>query len=166
MTALSLKRNELYNPIDVAETVMMDRDWVFDRPDDGELIAEAKGAFCNLRIWFNWDENNEGLSIACALDSKPPRHCIPKLHPLLAMVNEKLWLGHFDVSSDDGEILFRHALLLKHDKIATAAQLEELIDIAIEECDRFYPAFQAVVWGGKPAAEALAYSLFETVAEA
>ena len=46
------------------------------------------------------------------------------------------------------------------------AQLRDLLDIAIQESERFYPAFQSVVWGGKSPAEALEIALFETIAEA
>ncbi|MGV8841182.1 MAG: YbjN domain-containing protein, partial [Bauldia sp.] len=36
----------------------------------------------------------------------------------------------------------------------------------IEACERYYQAFQFVVWAGKTAAEALATVMFETVGEA
>jgi hypothetical protein len=44
--------------------------------------------------------------------------------------------------------------------------LEDLVDVAITECERFYPAFQFVIWGGKPATEALAAAMLETEGEA
>ena len=43
---------------------------------------------------------------------------------------------------------------------------ETLIESAIDECERFYPVFQFVLWGGKSPAEALAASLIETRGEA
>lgn len=166
MTSMLLKNDELYNPLDIAETVIMDRDWVFDRPADGELIAEVNGAWCNYRVWFNWQEDSGGLTLCCALDTKCPRKSAPKIHTLLALVNEKLWLGHFDLSSEDGTVTFRHSLLLREGAGTCADHLRELLDLAIEECDRFFPAFQSVVWGGKSASEAIEIALFETIAEA
>ena len=44
--------------------------------------------------------------------------------------------------------------------------MEDLVDIAITESERFYPAFQYVVWGGKSPQEAMASSILETVGEA
>jgi hypothetical protein len=41
-----------------------------------------------------------------------------------------------------------------------------MVDIAITECERFYPAFQFVLWGGKTPAEALTASMLECVGEA
>ncbi len=164
MTAVLVKSENAYNPLDLAELVVMDRDWVFDRPADGELIAEVSGAWCNYRIWFNWQEDSGGLTLSCALDSKLPKHGA-KIHSLLALVNEKLWLGHFDLSSEDHSVVFRHSLLLCDGAGTTAEHLQQLLDIAITECDRFYPAFQSVVWGGKSASEALTIAMFETIAE-
>ena len=166
MTAMLMKTDTSYNPLDIAELVVMDRDWVFDRPGDGELIAEVNGAWCNYRIWFTWQEDSGGLTLSCALDSKLPKQSVMKIHSLLALVNEKLWLGHFDISSEDCSVVFRHSLLISDGAGTSAEHLQQLLDIAISECDRFYPAFQSVVWGGKSAQDALAIALFETIAEA
>lgn len=167
MTAIAIKADqEMFNPLDIAEMVIMDRDWVCDRPEDGELLAEASGTWCTYRLWLNWQEDSGGFTLSCALESKLPKHALPKVYPLLAMVNEKLWLGHFDVCSEDNAVTFRHSLLVRDGAGTNAEHLQELIDLAIEECERFYPAFQSVVWGGKSPAEALQLSIFETVAEA
>jgi hypothetical protein len=34
------------------------------------------------------------------------------------------------------------------------------------ECERFFPAFQYVIWGGKPPREAIQLSLLDVVGEA
>ncbi len=166
MTSMSLKTEELYNPLDIAERVIMDRDWVFDRPDDGELITETSGQWGRYRMWFAWQPDSGGLTLSCALDTKFTKQQLPKIYALLAIVNEKLWLGHFDICSEDSTITFRHSLLLRDGVGTSAEHFQELLDIAIEECERFYPAFQSVVWGGKTPQEALEISLFETIAEA
>ena len=45
--------------------------------------------------------------------------------------------------------VFRHAVLLRGAPGASAESLEDMVDIAITECERFFPAFQFVLWGGK-----------------
>ena len=45
-------------------------------------------------------------------------------------------------------------------------QFEDVVDIAFSECERFFPAFQFVLWGGKSPEEALAAAMLETVGEA
>ena len=41
-----------------------------------------------------------------------------------------------------------------------------MVDIAITECERFYPAFQFVLWGGKSPVDALQAAMLECVGEA
>ena len=45
-------------------------------------------------------------------------------------------------------------------------QIEDLVDIALTECERFYPAFQLVVWGGKGAEDAIAAAMIDPQGEA
>lgn len=167
MTSLFTEsENFVSNPLDVIEQIMMDRDLAFDRPAEDELVAESAGVWCNFRIWYAWQSEQEALTFTCSLESKLPHQARARVYPLLAMVNEKLWIGHFDLNSEDGTVSFRHSLLLRGGATATAEQLEELLDVAISECERFYPAFQSVVWAGKPAKEALELAIFETAGEA
>lgn len=166
MTSLLMKDDANYNPLDIAELVFLDRDWSFDRASDGELIAETSGSWCKYHVWFNWQEDCGGLSMSCSMESKFPKAMLFKVHSLLAMANEKIFLGHFDICMDDCTIVFRHSMLLRDGAGTTAEHLNELLDIAVNECERFYPAFQSVIWGGKSAAEAIQFALFETIAEA
>ncbi len=154
------------NPLDLAEQLILDREWICDRPVDEELVAEVQSSWCNYRIWFTWQPDLGVLIFSCAYDIKIHEKHRAKLFPLLAAVNEKLWLGHFDLSSDDGVIMYRHAQLFRGAQGASPEQLEDLLDIAITECNRFFPAFQSVLWGGNTHEEALEIALLDTVGEA
>ena len=46
------------------------------------------------------------------------------------------------------------------------AQCEAMLVGAIHACERYYPAFQFVVWAGKSAAEAMSAAMFDTEGEA
>ena len=48
----------------------------------------------------------------------------------------------------------------------TLDQAQILVETAIDECERFYPVFQFVLWGGKTPSEAISASLIETRGEA
>ena len=61
--------------------------------------------------------------------------------------------------------MYRHALPLRSSKLS-AEQIEDLLDISLSECERFYPAFQYVVWGGKAPADALEAAILDPVGEA
>jgi hypothetical protein len=62
--------------------------------------------------------------------------------------------------------LFRHGALLGAGGVLTLDQAQILVETAIDECERFYPVFQFVLWGGKSPAEAISASLIETRGEA
>jgi hypothetical protein len=85
---------------------------------------------------------------------------------LLAIANEKLWIGHFALWAEEGLPMFRYSLLLGSDLNLGIDRLESLIDVAISECERFYPAFQYVTWGGKAPTEAVEAAMLDTVGEA
>ena len=154
------------NPLDTAEQIVMDRDWAFDRPGEQELVAEVAGVWCNYRIWMHWEEEVGTFGFTCALDTKLPKHLHARIFPLLSLANEKLVLGHFELQSAEGAITFRHTQLLRGGVHATPEQIDQLLDMAVQECERFYPAFQSVIWGGRTVEEAMSLAMFETIGEA
>ena len=83
-------------------------------------------------------------------------------------INEQLWIGHFEMWASSGMVLFRHAALLEAagEPALTLDQAEMLIEAALDECERFYPVFQFVLWGDKTPAEAIAAAMIETQGEA
>ena len=58
------------------------------------------------------------------------------------------------------------ALELVLARIRLPVERERLIGLAIETCERYYPAFQFAAWGGKTAEEAIEASLLDTVGSA
>jgi hypothetical protein len=166
-----LRSDSLSNPVDLAELVVMDRDLAFDRLDDGELVADVTGQWGSYRVWFSWQEDAVSercgaLMLTCSFETRMPTQSATKVNALLALVNEKLWVGHFIIDPEDKSVRFRHSLLIRDGNGTSQQQLQDLLDMAIQECERFFPAFQSVVWGGKSPAEALEMALFETIAEA
>jgi hypothetical protein len=164
--ALEETREPSPNPLDIVEEIVAANQWPFDRASEEELVVEISGKWCDYRLYFMWRDDVSALHFTCAFDARVPAPRRRDVHDLLAMVNEKLWLGHFEVSFDEGMPMFRHTVPLRGLTGASVEQLEDLVDSAFTECERFFPAFQFVIWGGKSASEALAAALFETVGEA
>lgn len=154
------------NPLDIIEQIIASNEWAFDRRCDSEMAAEAPGRWCNYGLYFSWSHEISAMSFSCAFDLKVPPGRREKLFELLAMANEKLWIGHFGIDSDDGVPVFRHSVLLRGAPGASAESLEDMVDIALTECERFFPAFQFVLWGGKSPAEALQAAMLDCVGEA
>jgi hypothetical protein len=154
------------NPLDLVEEIVSAHDWPFDRCSTDEMVVDITGQWCNYHLHFAWLEDLSAMHFSCALDMRVPRAKRTPVAELLCMVNEKLWLGHFDVAEEDGMPIFRHTTLLRGAAGPTVEQLEDLVDIAITECERFYPAFQFVTWGGKSPKQSIEAALLDTVGEA
>jgi hypothetical protein len=56
--------------------------------------------------------------------------------------------------------------LLGESDALTFEQAEAIAEAAMEECERFYPVFQFVLWGGKSPVEAISAALIDTAGEA
>ena len=84
----------------------------------------------------------------------------------LALINEQLWLGHFDIWSNSGVVLYRNGMMLGSDAMLGLDQAQLAVEAAIDECDRFYPVFQFILWGDKTPQDALAAALIDTQGEA
>lgn len=154
------------HPIDVVEQVMEERDWPFTRAHDDELATEYRGNWSDLQIHFAWSEEIAAIHTACTFDFRIPDPKRRSIHDLLALINDKLWLGHFCLWQNEGLPMFRHTLLLRGAESAAPQQIEDMLDVAVVECDRFYPSFQYVVWGGKEPQEALDASIIEPAGKA
>ena len=154
------------NPIDVMEQIVAANEWAFDRRSDSEMAAEVPGRWCDYGLYFNWSPEISAMHFTCAFDLKVPARQRNQLYELLALANERLWIGHFGLETDDGMPVFRHAVLLRGAPGASAESLEDMVDIAITECERFFPAFQFVLWGGKAPADALQAAMLECHGEA
>ena len=149
------------NPVDLIEQISHNNDWNYERQADDELTMVVQGTWSDYHLSLNWRDDLETLHVACAFEFKVPEARLNEVYRLVANINEQLWIGHFDVWTQEGLIMFRHGLLL-NEATATTAQCDALIKASLEACERYYQAFQFVVWAGKPSRDALASTMFET----
>jgi hypothetical protein len=158
--------DEAVNPLDIVEELVVANEWPFQRSGEGELETEIAGRWCDYRVMFVWQEESSALHFCCRIDTRVAPCHRPIVSELITQVNGRLWLGHFDLSGDNETIVLRHTSLLRGIATVSAEIVEDLIDLGISECDRYYPAFQLAMWGGKSVSEAMAESILEPVGEA
>ncbi len=166
MTLIDFEQDRQSHPVDVIEQIAALNDWTFERAGDDEITISVAGGWADYHVSFSWMEDREAIHLACAFDLKVPEARKLEVMRLITSVNEQLWIGHFDLWSSEGVVMFRQALLLSGGAEPNAHQVERLLITAIEACERYFQAFQFVVWAGKDATEALEGVLFETVGEA
>src|ERR1700747_1187015 len=126
------------NPVDVVERLAAVNEWSFARASDDEVTLGVAGRWADYQVSFTWMPEIEALHLACAFDLRVPERRRHEVTELAALVNEQLWVGHFDVWFKDGIIMFRHALVLTGGVEAADAQCEALLGIALSSCERHY----------------------------
>ena len=166
MSLIEFSAERQSNPVDAIERIAGHRDWLFDRSDENEITVSVKAGLADYHVSFSWLEEMEAVHLSCAFDLKVTERRKLEITRLLSLVNEQMWIGHFDLWSQESLVMFRQTLLLSGGSEPTDQQVEGLLSTAIEACERYYQAFQFVVWAGKTANEALETVLFETVGEA
>ena len=154
------------NPLDIAEDILNANNWDFNRCDEDELLVELQGRWTDYTLYFLWRHDIGALYFSLSFDARIPSQKKEEMYKLVALVNEKMWMGHFDLISGDDVLMFRHTLLLRGSENPSVEQIEDLIDCALMETDRFYPAFQYLMWGGQSAGQCLSMVEFETIGEA
>ena len=154
-------------PIDMLEAYYAAHGWEHERHDD-EIIATVKGSWASYELRALWREEDSVLQFLCFPDIKVTDDRRATVYEAIGLVNEQLWIGHFELWSSSGILLFRHAAMIDggDDRVLSLTAAELLVESAIEECERFYPVFQFVLWGGKSPAEAIAAAMVETQGEA
>ncbi len=154
------------SPISLLEELFFQYEWGTDRPNEHEITAEAEGRWCNYRLFALWKPDFECLMLSALIDIKIPQNKFSNVEALLAGLNPKIWLGHFEISPDDDLPAFRYTLTLRGNPGATLEQIDDILSAAVTECDRLYPALQFVLWGGKSPEEALLSAMLDTYGEA
>ena len=154
------------NPLGVVEDIATDNNWAFERSGEDEVTIVSKGDWTDYQLSFTWMPEIEALHLASAFDMKIPPARRAEVQRLIALVNEQLWIGHFDIWTHTGMIMYRQALVLPGGLTASTAQCEAMLVGAIHACERYYPAFLFVVGAGKTASEAMSAAMFDTDGEA
>ena len=164
---MDFAREEVLNPIDALEDMLSgESDWSIARPSESELVIACPGQWATYQLHCFWQGEVQALHTTCMLEMRAPARLNQEINTLLAEMNSRLWVGHFELSREESSLMFRHTLLLRGIGGVSHEQVEDLVDVAVGECDRFYPAFQFVIWGGRNPQDALAASLLETQGEA
>jgi hypothetical protein len=154
------------NPLGVVEEIALANAWSFEREAEDEIAFLVSGNWVSYQVSFTWMSEIEVLHLACAFDLRPPEPRRAAVQELISSINEQLWLGHFDIWTKPGIVLFRHAIPLAGGIAVSPRQCEVILGSALDSCERYYPAFQYVTWAGKSVSDAMGSLMLETVGEA
>ncbi len=112
MSLIEFEPDRTSHPVDLVEHIASINDWTFERQDADEISISVRGGWSDYHVSFNWMEDLESLHIACAFDLKVPEGRRSEVKQLISLINEQLWIGHFDIWHKEGVVLFRNSHLL------------------------------------------------------
>ena len=153
------------DPLEAVEQAVLAEQFPYER-DELELHMAVPGEWRDHQIWFAYRPELDVIHVCASLELKAPENRMAAIYELITRMNERLWIGHFDLWSDDGSIVFRHALSVPQAEPISPSQAASLIAAAREAGERFYPAFHYLLWSGKSPVEAVAAAMFDTAGEA
>lgn len=133
---------DVSNPLDSVEEILFANDWAFDRMNEDELRVQITGDAAEYSLYFSWHEDLSAIQFSCDIDISFPKAALDMAAKTLTAINGSLWLGHFDIDDANNAPRFRHTSLLKGMTYSSGADhIEDLMDIALQECERYYPVF-------------------------
>lgn len=161
MPFLQIDPDRSEHPVDIIERIATLNHWSFDRDEQDEISISVAGGWSDYAVAFTWLPDVEAVHTACSFQLKMPEARRTEIAALVSLINEELWIGHFDVWPDAEVVMFRHAILLAGGAALNAHQCQTALTIAVRACERYYQAFQFAVWAGKTGQEALATVMLE-----
>ena len=153
-------------PVEMLAALFEARGWQCEVVSDDEMVGEVQGSWAKYQLRAIWRSADNVLQFLCLPEIRVAQEKRNSAYELLSLVNEQMWLGHFDIWSNCDVLLYRHGVLLGDEGMLSIQQAQALVETAIDECDRFYPAFQFVLWGDKAPRDALDAAMVDAAGEA
>lgn len=130
-----------FNPLDGVEDILVRQKWRYSRMNRDELFLEMRGKVGSYRMMFMWDDAQAVMQFCCEFNIRLADFQYATACTTLNQINYSMWIGHFHISPESMVPCFRHTQLFRGMEFGSGADhLEDLIRIAVEECDLHYPA--------------------------
>ena len=147
------------HPIDIVEGLAEHHDWEFDRVADDQIAMAIEGAWRTYSLTLAWNAADDTLRMVCAFDMDPPADRREVLSSAMERANDRLWTGAFVLWPEQKLMVFRYGLICAGGVSPTAEQIAQMVQTAVTACERFFPAFQLVSWGGETPEAAMGVAL-------
>ena len=161
-----IEQSEDAAPVEMLAALFEAHGWAFEQASEDEVCGEIPGSWTTYQVRAIWRREDHVLQLLCLPEIRVSDEKRTSAYELLALINEQLWLGHFDIWSQGSVLVYRHGLMLGDEGLLSLDMAQLAIDTAIAECDRFYPAFQFAMWGDKSPRAALDAALVDAMGEA
>jgi hypothetical protein len=154
------------HPIDIVENIAALHDWDFDRIGDDQIAMAIEGQWRTYSITLAWSGYDETLRMVCTFEMEPPEDKVPGLYELINAMNDQCWAGAFTYWAEQKLMVYRYGLVLSGGQIAAPEQIDTMISTAVLSAERYYPAIQLQVWGGRSTRDAMQVAIAEAYGRA
>ncbi len=154
------------HPIDIVEHLAEHNEWDFDRIGDDQIAMAVVGQWRTYSITLAWSAYDETLRMVCTFEMEPPEDKLPALYHALNEVNDQCWSGAFTYWVEQKLMVYRYGLVMSGGQDASPEQIDTLITSAVTNAERYYPAFQLVVWGDRTPRDAMQVAIAEAYGRA
>ena len=154
------------HPIDIVQNIATHQDWEFQRIADDQIAMAFVGQWRTYSITLAWSDYDETLRLICTFEMEPPVDSLPALYETLNEVNDQCWAGGFTYWQEQALMVYRYGLILSGEQIASPEQIDTMISAAVLSAEKYYPAFQLVVYGNRSPKEALQVAIAEAYGRA
>lgn len=159
--------NDDNNPLDMIEDVAASKGWKITEQAEDYIGLTVKGEKADYTVFVEWQDEFSALLFSCAMPIEMTEANYETAARTLERVNQNIWLGHFDLTYKGNMPTFRHTMLFRMIPSGIAIDIvQDLFEIAIAECNRFFSTFQLVQAGDVRVEDNLSAAVFETVGEA
>ena len=176
MPTLSNEQTDLFedisNPLDSLEDIIISNDWTFDRMDEDQLTVHVAGKYGHYKMLFKWQDQYHALQFCCMPDLAISPNKLDDAAHTINRINSNLWLGHFDIpmhtTGENNEHVpcFRHTSLFHGMNYSSgASHMESLIDIALSECERYYATFNILSKHTQQSIQELSLAMMDVAGE-
>ena len=154
------------HPIDIVEHLAEHHEWEFDRIEENQIAMAVQGQWRTYSITLAWSGFDETLRLICSFEMEPPEEKLKDLHETLNVANDRCWTGAFTFWEDQKLMVYRYGLVSTGGQIATAEQIDAMISSAVLTAEKYYPAFQLVVYDNQSPNKAMQVAIAEAYGHA
>ena len=154
------------HPIDIVEDLAEHHEWEFDRIEENQIAMVVQGQWRTYSITLAWSDFDETLRLICSFEMEPPEEKLKDLYETLNVANDRCWTGAFTFWEEQKLMVYRYGLVLTGGQIATAEQIDTMISSAVVTAEKYYPAFQLVIYDNQSPISAMQVAIAEAYGHA
>lgn len=149
--------------IDLSAELAHRAGWSLEASDENHAILSAPGLWRTYQLGLSWI----GEQGAFLVESEFPLRARPtRLETVFAAIrefNDRTLFGGFSYDIGEGMVRFRYALAIDPEAGVPEKLVGRLVDVAVESCDRLYPAIRVAASTDRDPAAVLQTAMLDTV---